>query len=176
MKDRFLAFGLGFVAWGVLPACSSSSESRSSGEPSGLGGAEAQGSALSVPTTLGELQTYLAEEQYLELPAESALHESSGPHFGQVRTYLTPSLLDSLESGAAEHPVGAAAIKELYGNTQEPRGHAVMVKISSGRGPETWYYFEEYQGSVIADGVDASLCSGCHAAGEDFVLTPFPLQ
>lgn len=158
-----------------LCACSSS-ESDSSDEIAGGGGAKAPESVASVPSALEELQLYLAEEQYLVLPGESAPHESSGPHFGQVQTYLTPSLVDSLEAGAGEHPVGSAAVKELYGSTQEVQGHAVMVKVAAGMGAETWYFFEEYRGSVIADGVDVSLCSGCHAAGQDFVLTPFPLQ
>lgn len=41
-------------------------------------------------------------------------HVSDGPHFGNVRTFINPTLLDALTRNAPDHPIGAATIKELY--------------------------------------------------------------
>ena len=80
-----------------------------------------------------------------------------------------------LATGAASHPVDAAVVKELYDDA-EVVGFAVMVKVAPGTGGDTWYWYEVVGSSTYADGVDESLCWGCHEDGADQVLTPFPLQ
>jgi hypothetical protein len=117
------------------------------------------------------------EGSYLHWPAESGAHPSTGPHFGQVRTWVNPTLHASLEAGGSTHPVGSVAVKELYGDSGDTAlGYSVMVKVSPGSGGDTWYWNETYNGSVYASSVGAGLCTGCHADGADFILTPFPLQ
>ena len=69
-----------------------------------------------------------------------------------------------------------AWIKELYGSGATVRGHSLSVKVSDGAGGDSWYWYELYDGSTFADSVGASLCTGCHGGGDDFVLSPFPLQ
>jgi hypothetical protein len=130
-----------------------------------------------IPPTDGALEGWLERKEYMGWPAESGAHGSTGPHFGAVRTWVNDALLASLESGNEVHPVGAASIKELYGNDgQEALGHSVMVKVVEGPGGDTWFWQETYQGRTYASSVGAGICTGCHGDGVDFFLSPFPLQ
>ena len=129
-----------------------------------------------VPTRSAELAAYISAETYTTFNAESAAHDSAGPHFGNVRTFINDVLFDSLETGNAEHPVCSASVKELYGDDDTLGGHTVAVKVANGSGGDAWYWYELYEGSDFADGTGVSLCTGCHSGGTDFVLTPFPLQ
>ncbi len=130
------------------------------------------------PIETAALEAWLDEGSYVTWPAESAPHESTGPHFGSVRSWVNDVLHDSLEAGNATHPVGSASIKELYGGdgSDSALGYSVMVKVTEGSGNDTWYWYEGYQGRVFGDGVGASICTGCHGDGQDFFLSPFPLQ
>jgi hypothetical protein len=135
------------------------------------------------PANSQALLPWLREGRYLAWPAESAIHPSGGPHFGRVRTYVNPALFDSLGSGAASHPSGAAAVKELYGAAgDEVLGWSVMIKVRPESAGNSWYWYERYRNTVYGDGVGIAGCAGCHGAGfgtflsKDFVLAPFPLQ
>ena len=132
--------------------------------------------ACDIPTTTAEVEAFLAGGSYTSFTAESAPHDSAGPHFGNVRVFVNDLLFDSLEAGGGNHPVCSAAIKELYGSGATVRGHSLSVKVSDGAGGDSWYWYELYDGSTFADSVGASLCTGCHGGGDDFVLSPFPLQ
>lgn len=135
------------------------------------------GGAPPIPTEATALQAWLDEGHYLDWPAESAPHTSAGPHFGTVHVYVSPELEASLDAGDAQHPAGAAAVKELYSGGSEILGHAVSVKkAADSAGGDNWYWYERYQGSVLADGDGVGACTGCHSAGDDFVLTGYPLQ
>lgn len=129
------------------------------------------------PTAVEPLRAWLQAGSYLSWRAESAPHPGAGPHFGVVRTFVNDRLFGSLDAGAAQHPAGAAAVKELYGrNSPTVLGWAVMVKLQdeSDLG-DGWYWLETF-GSFTGGGVGNPGCTGCHAAGKDFVLIPFPLQ
>jgi hypothetical protein len=129
-----------------------------------------------VPTERDALEAWLSEGSYLGWASESAPHPSAGPHFGTVRVFLNDALFESLDAGMAEHPAGAAAVKELYGSGSTLQGWSVIVKVAAesdgGRG---WYWYEGF-GSVRVAGVGVSGCSGCHSLGRDYVRIPFPLQ
>jgi hypothetical protein len=148
---------------------------ETSGETETTGAAEC---SADVPSEGAALLEWLASGAYEAWPAESGPHESSGPHFGAVRTFVNPCLFESLDADAATHPVGAVAVKQLYGAGDTVEGYSVMIKVAAGEGGDTWYWFEDYQGNTYADGVGAGLCTGCHggAGSRDFVLTPWPLQ
>jgi hypothetical protein len=133
--------------------------------------------ALDVPPAPTDaLEEWLAFSVYKTWEAESAPHESAGPHFGKVRTFVNPILHGSLALGATTHPKGAAAVKELYGAGDVVEGYAVLTKTGNSDGGKGFRWYEEYQGTVYADGPGVSLCTGCHLTGTDFVLTPYPLQ
>lgn len=132
---------------------------------------------LTVPTDADSLLSWLVAEPYLDWPGESAIHASTGPHFGNVRTWVHPLLEQSLAAGEEQHPLGAAAVKELYGSGQERRGWAVAVKTAGdSAGGDGWYWYERFDDGVVASGDGISLCTGCHGVGDDYVLTPYPLQ
>lgn len=136
---------------------------------------------LTVPTDAESLLPWLVAEPYLDWPGESGIHASTGPHFGNVRAWIHPSLEQSLAAGAEQHPAGVATVKELYGDGQTQgqtrRGWSVSVKASDdSAGGDGWYWYEWYDGEVLASGDGFSACTECHGGGADFVLTPFPLQ
>jgi hypothetical protein len=103
------------------------------------------------------------------------VHPGAGPHFGGVRTFVDACLAGALNNDDARPP-GAAAVKELYGNGDDLLGWAVMAKVALGEGVDTWYWFEVYQNTIFADGIGAALCANCHSSGDDYFLSPWPLQ
>jgi hypothetical protein len=125
-----------------------------------------------------EFQTIIEDGSYRTWKSESKVHPSTGPHGGNVRTYVNDSLFASLSAGNAEHPKGSIAVKELYGaGTEKVTGHAVMQKTSdASNGGAGWYWYEDLGGGAI-EGQGKSLCVNCHRGStRDFVLAPFPLQ
>jgi hypothetical protein len=134
------------------------------------------GSTDEPPTNEADLVAWLQAGNYTGWAAESGVHPSTGPHFGDVRTFVNDPLIASLQAGEAPHPAGSATVKELYGSGTEVAGWSVSVKVGDGTGGDAWYWFEYYDGSTLADGIGLDICFGCHSGGTDFVLTPFPLQ
>jgi len=133
------------------------------------------------PTNATELVAWLRAGTYRGAgwTAESAPHRSGGPHGSIVRTYLNDIVFDSLAIGNAQHPSGAALVKELFGANNTVAGWAVEVKIQSdSAGGNGWYW---YEGGSLS-GVGLGICTGCHGnnfgpyVSKDFVLTPYPLQ
>ncbi len=127
---------------------------------------------VAVPTSSAELRTWLQAGMYKSWTAESATHPSAGPHGATVRTFLNDTVLQSLAAGNTSHPAGSALVKELYFGGNTVQLWAVEVKVqddsAGGRG---WYWWEG-----ASSGLGDPACTGCHAAGRDYVLTPFPLQ
>lgn len=148
-----------------------------SGGNGGMGG----GNAGVVPANGAELFPWLQAGNYKALIAESAIHASTGPHGGQVLTFVNPILFDALTAGSTNFPEGSASVKELWGNGTKLNGWAVFVKTqansANGAG---FYWYENYSttdpSSPVADGNGVGLCSGCHSTGTDYFLSPFPLQ
>ncbi len=134
--------------------------------------------AQTPPTGADALLPWLQAGHYRQWQSESRAHASAGPHFGKVRAYLNPPLAASLAAGngAGEHPRGVAAVKELFGMGDKVRGWAVSLKLAgTSAGGSRWYWFEYFDGQLVADARGAPLCAGCHATGQDFVLVPWPL-
>ena len=131
-----------------------------------------------VPTESAALIDWLEGGEYASWEAETGPHPSTGPHFGAVRTFVDPCLAESLDAGDATHPIGAAAVKELYADGDVVLGWSVMVKVAAGSGGDTWYWHETYQGSTLLDGVGEPACTGCHGGpgNADYFLSPWPLQ
>jgi hypothetical protein len=145
------------------------------------GGDGSDGGAIgSVPASPDALFDFLAAGEYLGFEVESGVHVSAGPHGSGVRTFLSADLAASLAAGNSEHPIGAAAIKELYGSDGETvTGWAAMVKVEAGSSGSSWYFYEVFSttdGSSPIGGVGSSICTGCHSSGADFIRVPYPLQ
>ena len=123
------------------------------------------------PATPDAMKPYLDARVYSAWPADPAIKPSS-VHFGNVRIWTNPILKASLALGKAEHPVGSAAIKELYGNGTQRRGWAAMVRTSAGGGGNGWYWYEVFDGALVGEGQGATktaaACDSCHLSGADF--------
>lgn len=161
------------------PATTTDEPATTTGDSSSSGGDTTGGGVDDLPPTEGlALEAWLAGGAYKAWAAESKVHPSAGPHGGNVRTYINAALLDSLAGGDPMHPQGAATVKELYsGGVDTITGYAVMVKVApDSAGGEGWYWYERAGDTIYADATGVGLCSGCHGAGVDYVLTPFPLQ
>ena len=128
--------------------------------------------------TVDNLLAWLEAKSYADWPAESGLHQSSGPHGGQVRTFLNDTLFDSFDQGLSAHPEGSVAVKELWGDGNEMIGWAIEVKVQpESAGGDGWYWYELIGDAEYGGGTGVGLCTGCHGGGgTDYVLTPWPLQ
>ncbi len=131
-----------------------------------------------IPSNSQALLPWLQAGNYQGWASESAPHDSAGPHFGLVRTFINDTLDGSLMAGGdGEHPQGSATVKELYGMGTTVLGWSVSVKTTAtsdaGQG---WYWYEVYNDTVFGDGNGDGTCVGCHSSGQDYVRTPYPLQ
>ncbi|MEW6331717.1 MAG: hypothetical protein AB1560_09680 [Pseudomonadota bacterium] len=123
------------------------------------------------------LEAWLKAGRYKTWRSESGPHASQGPHFGKVRAWLNPVLFESLQARTRQHPPGAVAVKELYGEGETVQGWSVAIKTAAdSAGGSNWYWYEIFQNKVIKDGQGILLCRGCHFTGNDYVLTPWPLK
>ncbi|MCA9656906.1 MAG: hypothetical protein KC486_01045 [Myxococcales bacterium] len=110
----------------------------------------------------------------------------TGDH-GGARIFLNPTLDASLAAEAARHPIGAAAVREIYEPDLETlKGLALMVKVAddpndpddAGDPGDNWLWYETF--AVAEDGPPtiaergAPGCVGCHEAGVDLVMPPDP--
>jgi len=91
--------------------------------------------------------------------------------------FINQMLDDSLAAENPTHPMGAAAVKEIFSDQDDFLGWAVEVKVEAdSNGGDGWYWYEVIEGNVYADGLGVGLCTGCHSnSGIDFVLTNYPL-
>jgi hypothetical protein len=134
-----------------------------------------------VPSEPEALLAYLRSGEYKSLAAESGPHASTGPHGGRVLTYVNDILAESLDANNAEHPRCAASVKELFLSKDEVSGWAVLVKNQERSAKGEGYYWLEVLGTQSGrradyEGQGINVCVGCHSAGVDSFLTPWPLQ
>ncbi len=127
------------------------------------------------PTDAASLLAWLEAGNYAGWDAEAERHPSQGPHFDGVRTFVNATLLESLQGGGDDHPVGASVVKELYGEGPEVGGWAVMVKVAPGSNVNSWYWYESFSGTTYADDTGVNGCGNCHSMGVDFIRTTLPL-
>jgi hypothetical protein len=174
---------------------STSSSAAASGATTGTGGATSGSTSTttttstSTSTTSGggdkqnppamggmTLQDWLSAKNYAGWHAESMVHDSAGPHFGKARVFVNDVLFAHLGK-PGEHPQGSAAVKELYGNSNELGGWSVSIKLApTSNGGADWYWFELFLGNKYTDAKGAKLCTDCHVAGQDFFLSSVPLK
>jgi hypothetical protein len=131
------------------------------------------------PRKRRKLLDWLVAGNYLATyAAEPAVHDSLGPHGGNVRTYYNPILVDDLRAGRTTWSRGAAMVKELYASGKdEVRGYSVMIKTRADSGPngEGWLFFETFNltGGNAYYGRGLGVCTNCHQAGTDYLLSAF---
>lgn len=133
------------------------------------------------PDDPDELHAWLLDRGYDAWESDQGVLASEAG--GGARVFVSPVLADSLADGDDTHPVGAAAVREIY----EPdltalRGWAAIVKLDdeAATGADAWLWFE-----VIGTGPDiaplvaqtgAPGCATCHDEGVDSVRSTLPLR
>lgn len=137
--------------------------------------------ATTVPTKPDALQDWLIAGHYKAWPHESKLHPSEGPH-ETVKVFLSPVLAKSLGQKSTQHPVGAAAVKEIYKDGAQA-GWAVSVKLAANSNEgKDWYWYEVFSTQPkpkgAFQGTGFRICRDCHfeGGGVDLVRSEFPLQ
>lgn len=125
---------------------------------------------------LDALVDWLRAKNYSNWPAESSLHDSAGPHFGNVRTWISEELDSSLRDGNDSHPLCAATVKELYGDDDSLGGVSLSVKVTDDGTSSDWFWFEVYNDEILAGGTDVDICVDCHGRGTDYLLSAYPLR
>jgi len=155
-------------------------DTNDTGDTGGTGDTGDTGAAQELPPieSAEVLEAWLVEGSYKTWAAESGVHPSTGPHAGNVRTFVNAVALASLAADNAEHPKDSATVKELYGGgIDEIIGYAVSLKTApESQGGGTWYWYERIDANIFADGLGVGLCTNCHGGGADYILTPYPLQ
>ncbi|MBA3503990.1 MAG: hypothetical protein M4D80_38900 [Myxococcota bacterium] len=115
------------------------------------------------------LKTWLAERHYESWRCEDAPHPARPPGAHGTNRICNNGVLSASANGT--YPVGAASVKELY-QSGRITGFAVGLKLADGDAASSWYWYEAYGDSVIADGANRGICVNCHAgAPRDYVFT-----
>lgn len=129
-----------------------------------------------VPADPAAVQAWLQGFHYRGWKPMTELR-ATGEHGGE-RLYFNDVLAASWQAGAQEHPVGSAAVRELYsGDLMLLKGFALMHKTGpSGVVGEGWFWFEVFGTTAEARPTVAEAgargCVGCHAHAVDFVHSP----
>ena len=159
----------------LLGACASSAPGLEDGEVLEAND-ELVGTAQLPPTgNAAAIATWLKSGVYKSWKCEAAAHPRRGvsPH-GMNRICSNTALSTSV---AGNYPVGAAGVKEIYTGTTIT-GYAFYRKLKAGAGADKWYWYEDLNNAVQANGpgtsgVPKTVCAGCHSsAPRDFVFTP----
>ncbi len=133
---------------------------------------------LEVPDEPDALHEWVLGDEYRAWPSWSSVEPTGG--LGGARVYLSPALYDSLMSGAEQHPVGAAAVRELYGEDLETiTGYAVVTRVDEDASADAWLWFEVFSPEPDATPATAERaapgCVGCHQQAVDFIQSALPL-
>lgn len=129
-----------------------------------------------VPREPAEIRAWLQDFKYRGWTAMTE-RRATGEHGGE-QLFFNNLLATSWKAGAQEHPVGSAAVRELYRDDLETlKGFALMVKTgASGDLGEGWFWYEIFGTTDEAEPTVAEAgargCVGCHSHAVDFVHSP----
>lgn len=121
-----------------------------------------------------DLEPWLRADHYLQWHCEPGPVDVrlGSPHRPQTRTC---SNLLAYTPGTGELGIGAASVKEMYGDDGRIMGYGVSRKVAAG-GAAGWYWYERLRDRAPnADGENDGSCPGCHvAAARDFTFVVAP--
>jgi hypothetical protein len=129
-----------------------------------------------VPADPADIQAWLLAFNYRGWTPMTELRRT-GEHGGE-RLFFNKVLAASWQAKAPDHPIGSAAVRELYSaDLKILKGFALMHKTGpSGQVGEGWYWFEVFGTTMDARPTTAETaargCVGCHAHAVDFVHSP----
>ena len=128
-----------------------------------------QGDPELPPQGHAPIKAWLAEGHYKDWACEDTPHPARPPGAHGTNRICSNAALSASTTGA--YPVGAASVKELWQNGAIT-GFAVGLKIAEGNAAGSWYWYEAFGDSVVADGANKGICVNCHAgAPRDYVFT-----
>jgi hypothetical protein len=123
------------------------------------------------PATIAGLEALFRDRDYAGWRAEPAFHPSRGPHGTEVRVFYGPIAAGNLDRGEAIFPVGAATVKEERSGDQL-LGWSAWVKVSQdAAGGRGFFWYEILGSQSYGGGLGSGICTGCHSAGRDFLLS-----
>jgi len=132
--------------------------------------------ATGTPTDPNAIRSWLQALAYREWAPQTGVR-ATGEHGGE-RLYFNAALAASMRAGNHDHPIGSAAVRELYaGDLITLKGFALMHKLGpSGPTGEGWFWYEIFGTSADAEPTVAQAaapgCVGCHSHAVDFVHAP----
>jgi hypothetical protein len=174
MLKTIALFSVAMLSASPLGACASSAPSLEDGEVLEAND-ELVGTAQLPPTgNAAAISTWLKSGVYKAWKCEAAAHTGRGisPH-GMNRICSNTALRTSV---AGNYPVGAAGVKEIYTGSKIS-GYAFYRKLKAGAGADKWYWYEDLNNAVQANGpgtsgIPKTVCADCHSsAPRDFVFT-----
>jgi hypothetical protein len=146
----------------------------------GCGKKESSQSMKDLKGSIGEISdiskdgilAFLRDGKYKEWRAESAVHDSKGPH-GKVRSYYNPKLAEAIEAEAETFPIGSISVKELYNADGKTLvGYALEAKNSDLPHGKGWLWYEGFAPEFHQYyGLGLTTCVSCHKGGKDFVMS-----
>ncbi len=143
---------------------------------------------VDLPTNKDDLFAFVKAGKHKSWVHESTKRETDAPHGVYVTAYLNAILEKSMKAGNKVHPVGSAAVKEMFDEDKDPYGYAVSVKAQpDSQGGKGWYWYETLsttdanaiptRGDRTGEGFGAGVCIGCHGRfGIDYVVIEYPLE
>ena len=124
-----------------------------------------------------DISLWLSRTCYSNWPSESGVLQATRSD-GLAQIFINPILAESMQNHGTSHPVNAAAVRVMYTpDGQTLRGYAMAIKTSRD-GTPGWYWHEEllHQEAPRTSKVLAPGCTTCHAEGNDFVQSTWPLR
>jgi len=145
----------------------------------GMSGSDTESPENQVPNDPVALHEWVLERGYSEWTSWSEVRPNGG--IGGNRVFLNEVLVESLAGGQTQHPLGATAVREQYGEDLETLvGWAVTTRISEDdTGADAWLWFEVFSTEPDATPAVAKPgapgCVGCHSSATDFIHSTLPL-
>jgi hypothetical protein len=119
-----------------------------------------------------DIQAWIDDGFYMQWHCEPTPHprRPPSPHGAMNRICSNDALAGSTGDGA--FPIGAAAVKEVYGSDGAINAYAVYRKMTERSDGDSWYWYEGSRDKTAANGQGEGTCVGCHSsAPRDFVFT-----
>jgi hypothetical protein len=119
---------------------------------------------------------FLKKETYRDwerAPGWEERRTTDSPHSSGKEVFIDAATAAAIGSGSDRYPAGATIVKEGYDESGNLAIIAAMQRLD-GQG----WYFSEYRpdGSTIAEGDNAGICTQCHQGGAGDGVLAFPID
>lgn len=129
------------------------------------------------PSDVASIKQFLLDQKYIDWTCEDAPRQArTGSAHGRARVCVDPLLATSLQAGNTLHPKGSMAVKELYTESDELSGHAMVIKTATPDDIESWTWYEDFAPDYDNPfyGAGISECAICHSGGADHIFFELP--